>query len=225
MISLRPVVKPPHRRHVSVHREHAVGGDDTETLCLRFLQTTLQVGHIGVGIAVTFRLAQPDAVDDGGMIQRVGDDGILVGEQRLEQSAVGIETCRIKDGVFRVEIFGNRLFKLLVQVLRTADKAHGRHAVAVCVHRTLGRLDEPLVVGQSQIVVRTEVQYFLALVHADVRTLGRGNDTFVLIQAGRLDVGQLICQKCFEIPIHTGSIFSVISQSCHFFLKQRMKRD
>ena len=50
--------------HIAVHREHAVGGDDAETLLLSLLETFLEFFHVGVGITVAFCLAQAHAVDD-----------------------------------------------------------------------------------------------------------------------------------------------------------------
>ena len=126
-----------HRGDVAVHRENAVGHDDAETLCLCLLQTFLQLSHVGIGIAVALGLAQPHAVDDGGMVQRVADDGVLLGEQRLEHAAVGIEASGIENGVLGLEILADGLFQLLVDVLRATDKPHTRHAEASAVHHPL----------------------------------------------------------------------------------------
>ena len=50
-------------------RKHAVGADDAETLCLRFFEALLQVGHVGIGVAVTYGFAETHAVDDRGVVQ------------------------------------------------------------------------------------------------------------------------------------------------------------
>ena len=44
-------------------------------------------------VAVALGLAQADAVDDRGVVQLVGDDRVVLAEQRLEQAAVGIEAA------------------------------------------------------------------------------------------------------------------------------------
>jgi hypothetical protein len=62
------------------------------------LQAALQVGHVVVRSG-SAGLAQADAVDDGGMVQRVADDGVLLAQQRLEQAAVGIEGGGVQDRV------------------------------------------------------------------------------------------------------------------------------
>lgn len=50
---------------------------------LRVLQLGLQVLHVHVLVAVFVGLAQADAVDDGGMVQLIGQHRVLRGEQSL----------------------------------------------------------------------------------------------------------------------------------------------
>lgn len=88
------------------------------------LQLTLQVGHIGIGITVTDRLAQTHTVNDGGVVQGIRDNGIIGREQGLEHAAVGIEACSIEDCVFGLEVVGDGCFEFLVRVLCTADEAY-----------------------------------------------------------------------------------------------------
>src|SRR5256885_1538985 len=78
-------------RQVTVHREDAVGDDDPKARVRALLQLLLELLHVAVGVAVAARLAQPDAIDDAGVIERVGDDRVPLVEQRLEDSAVGVE--------------------------------------------------------------------------------------------------------------------------------------
>src|SRR5690606_20579280 len=81
------------RRAVAVHRQHAVAGvhDLLRAVGARLPELLLQVGHVAVGVAVTLRLAQAHAVDDRGVVERVGDDRVPFAQQRLEQAAVGVE--------------------------------------------------------------------------------------------------------------------------------------
>ncbi len=124
VIFLCQVANLVHRSHIAVHREHAVGDDDAEALLLSRLELFLQVRHVGIGIAIALCLAQAHAVDDAGVVQGIADDGILVGEQRLEHTAVGIEAGGIKNGVVGMEKLADSLLQLLVDVLRAADEAH-----------------------------------------------------------------------------------------------------
>ena len=87
-------------RDVAVHREHAVCGNQAKPCPSRLLQLCLQVLHIAVQVAIALRLAQPHAINDAGVVQFVGNDGVLRPEQGLEQAAVGVETRGVKNGVF-----------------------------------------------------------------------------------------------------------------------------
>jgi hypothetical protein len=66
---------------------------------LRGLEDLLEGGHVAVGVAVPLGLAEPDAVDDRGVVERVGDDRVLLAEQGLEEPAVGVEGRAVEDRV------------------------------------------------------------------------------------------------------------------------------
>ena len=187
--------------HVAVHREHTVGDDDAETLFLRFLQAAFEVGHVSVCIAVTLSLAEAHAVDDAGMVERVGDDGVLCGEERFEHAAVGIKASGIENGVLSVEVVGNGCFKFLVRVLRAADEAYARHAVAATVHHVLGGLHEAGVVGKAKVVVGAEIEYF-AVGHVNGSLLRSFDEPFALVKPGVLDGLQLFLKMSLEICVH-----------------------
>ena len=51
-----------------------------------FLRHYLQVGHVGIGVTVTYGFAETHAVDDRGVVQGVGDDGVLLAEERFEDT-------------------------------------------------------------------------------------------------------------------------------------------
>jgi hypothetical protein len=68
------------------------------------LQLRLQIVHVGIGVAIAPRLAQADAVDDRGVVQRVGDHRVLGAQKRLEQPAIGIETGSEEDRVILAEV-------------------------------------------------------------------------------------------------------------------------
>ncbi len=44
-------------------------------------------------------LAEPDAVDDGGVVQLVGNDDVVGSEELLENSGVGVEAAGVQDCV------------------------------------------------------------------------------------------------------------------------------
>ena len=102
----------------AVHREHAVGDDQLVARAGRSrLQLRFEVGHVVVLVAKARGLAQADAVDDRRVVQRVGDDRVLLAEQRLEQAAVGVERGRVEDRVFRAEEGRQSLLERLVHGL------------------------------------------------------------------------------------------------------------
>lgn len=121
------------------------------------------------------------------MVERVGNDRVVLAEQRLEQAAVGIEAGRVEDGVFGTEELGDGAFELLVQILGAADEAHRGHAEAVAIQRVLGGLDDVRVIGQAQIIVGAEIQHAAAIGQGDLGRLRAGDDALGLEQALGLD--------------------------------------
>ena len=110
------------------------------------------------GIAVALGFAEADAVDDRGVIERVGDDGVLFAEQRFEQSAVGVETRGVEDGVFGPEKRArSRARASLCTVLRAADEAHRRQSESIAVERALGGFDQSRVSREPEVVVGAEI--------------------------------------------------------------------
>ena len=168
---------------IAIHREHAIGGDQARALVLRLDQVLFQFAHVAVGIAATLGLAEADAVDDRGMVERVGNHCVLFGKDGLEQAAVGVEAAGVEDGVVGAEEFGNPPFQLLVQVLGAADETHAGESESVRVECLFRGLDHFGVVGQSQIVVCTEIQDLAAIGSANGRRLRRGDDALGLEQA------------------------------------------
>ncbi len=189
------------RSGIAVHREDPVGADDAETLRLRFLETLLQFGHVGIGITIAHGLAQTHAVDDRGMVQRIGNDGVLLREKGFENAAVGIEAGGIENRILRTEIVRHGLFQLLVHVLAAADETHRRHAVTTGVHRLFRRFDQPRIVRKTQVVVGTEVQH-LAARHFDLGPLGRLDHAFRLVETRGLDFGQFVLQVFLDFTVH-----------------------
>ena len=210
IVLLSQLVNLIQRADIAVHGEDTVGSDDAETLCLRLLELLLEVSHIAIGIAIAHCLAEADTVDNRGVVEGIGDDSVLVGEQRLEETAVGIETSRIEDGVLGAEEIGDGLFELLVGVLRTADETHRSHAVSARVHTVLSRLNEFAVISQAQIVIGAEVNHIFAALHLDGGGLRRDDDTFVFVKPCVLDVLQGSLQVLLKLGVHTLYIIDTI---------------
>ena len=180
-------------RQVAIHAEHAVGGDHDMPRAggAGGLQLGLQIRHVGIGIAVSFRLAEPDPVDDRGMVQRVRDHRVLGPQKRFENAAIGIETGGKQDRVVQAEKLCQPLFQRAVQVLGAADEAHAGHAEPVIVHRPFGRGDQRGMIGKAEIVVGAEVDH-AAPVHGDFAALWRGDQPFALGQPLGVDFGKRV---------------------------------
>ena len=139
------------------------------------------------------------------MVQRIADDGVVGGEQRFKHTAVGIEASGVENGVFGVEVVGDGSFKLLVNVLRAANEAHARHAVAAAVHHFLGTLDEVRVVREAKIVVGAEVEHFLSL-DRDGSLLRAFDQALLLVEAGLLDVLQFLLEVSLKFTVHNKGV-------------------
>ena len=201
VIFLSQVADFVHRRHVSVHGEDAVGDDDAEALFLCCLKLAFEVFHVGVSVAVAFCFAEAHAVNDGSVVESVGDDGVVGSEERFEDTAVGIEASGIEDGVLGVEIVRDGFLEFFVYILRAADEAHAGHAVASAVHHVFRSLNEAGMVGESEVVVCAEVEHFVAF-HLDGCLLGAFNQTFFFVETCLLDVLQFFLEMCLEFTLH-----------------------
>ena len=173
--------------HVAVHAEHAVGRNQPGARAGGGLELRLEVVHVAVAVAQACRLAQADTVNDGGVVELVADDGVLLAQQRFEQARVGIEAGGVEDGVVGVQEIGERPLQLLVQVLRAADEAHRGHAEAVGPERVDRCLHQLGMVGETEVIVGAEVQYFAGLAGRDLDALRRGDDALALVQTLLLD--------------------------------------
>ena len=125
------------------------------------------------------------------MIQPVADDGVLLVEECLEQSGVGVETRGIQNRVLSLQKFGDFLFKRLVDFAGATDETHRRHAVTVLIQRFLARRNQVPVIGETQIIVGTKVEY-LTSSGFNVRLLGRQKNPLLLIKTRRTNLLQLI---------------------------------
>ena len=170
----------------AVHRKHAVGHDEFLPAIRRLFQPGLQVIHIVVAIAKSLRLAEPDTVDDAGMIERVADDRVIGRQKRFEQAAVGVEAGRIEDRVIRPQPRADARLEFLVNGLRAADEAHRRHPVAEVVERAMCGFEDRRVVGETEIVVGTQVQHVggaAVFANRDFRLLWSRDDAFRFVEA------------------------------------------
>jgi hypothetical protein len=184
LVTQRPDRVQP--RDGAVHGEHAVG-EHQDVARAGFgggLQLPAQVVQVVVRVAVALRLAQADAVDDGGVVQLVADDGVLLAQQGFEKATVGVEGRAVEDAVLGAQEGGQPGLQRLVDVLRAADEAHRTQAEAALVQALVRGRDHRRVGRQAQVVVGAQVEHLGAVAGADQAALGCGDDALVLVQAG-----------------------------------------
>ncbi len=95
-----------------------------------------------MGIAIALSFAKPHTVDDGSVIEGVGDDRVLLGEKGLKDPSIGIEGSSIKDRIVGPAEIGDLLLQLLVDVHGPTDETDGRKPVSAVVQFLLSRLDQ-----------------------------------------------------------------------------------
>ena len=129
------------------------------------------------------RFAEPDTVDDAGVVQFIGENGVFRSQQRFEQTGVRIEAGRIENGVVHSQEFRQTSFELLVYRLGPADEPNGRETVSPPIQSLMGRLNHLWMFCQPKIVVGAKVDDLLAACHSNVSSLRGGQNAFVLLKA------------------------------------------
>ena len=181
---------------VAVHREHAICHNENAPRALGCLELRSKIGHVVVLVTETLGFAEAHTVDDGGVVELIGNDRVIRAEQCLEQSAVGVEARGVKDRVLHPEEIAELVLELLVDGLRAADEAHTRQAVAPFIERIAGGFDHLRMTRQPEVIIRAHVQH-RALAHAHPCRLRCVDHPLSLVEAGRADFVQLGLQLVF----------------------------
>ena len=193
------------RRDVAVHREHAVGRDELDAAILGELELATQIVEIEVLVAEALGLREPDAVDDAGVVEGVGDDRVFFAEDGLEQTAVCVKAGGVQDGVFGAEERRDLRLQRLVDVLRAADEAHAGQTETVAVHRVFCGLNQLGRVGETEVIIGAEAEHFGAASHLDVRALRRDDHALALVGASLTDGGKISQQLFTKGGVHRSS--------------------
>ena len=192
-------------RYEAVHGKDAVGGYEPCPVTLRFFQDRFQFVHVAVGIAETLRLAETDAVNDGGVVELIGNDCIFRTEQSFKEAAVGVEAGGVEDGVVHLQESGNLILQLLVDGLRTADEPDGTESEPPLFDTLFRRPDQLGMVCQAEVVVGAEVDD-RTVVYRDGSALLRLNHTLRLKEACVANLTQFIFQSRSD-RVHRRSLF------------------
>ena len=188
---------------VAVHGEDAVGDDQPESGRGGLLELRLEVAHVGVLVDEALRLAEANAVDDRGVVQLVGEDGVLGAQKGLEDAAVGVEARGVEDRVLHAEELRDPLLQLEVQRLGPADEAHARHPEAPVVQGAMGRGDQLGVAGEAEVVVRAEIEDgSVAAADPDLGALVAQDRPLLLEEALLADLIQLPGEELTKSRVH-----------------------
>ena len=98
-----------HLSNRSVHRKRAVGGNHfpPNARVVGFLQTAFEVAHRVVFVPPTLRFAEPNAVNNGGVIEFIADNCIVFEQKRLKKASVCIERGGVQNGIFGSQKIGD----------------------------------------------------------------------------------------------------------------------
>ena len=120
-----------------------------------------------------------------------------------------------------MEVSAYGFLQVLVYVLRAADKAHRGHSEATAVHHALSTLYQARIVGQSQIVIGTKVEYFFTL-YLDSGALWALNDTLLLVKACFFQVRKSCGKLLFNLSVHVIHVL-VYTDNCKLtnYFRQR----
>ena len=102
-----------------------------------------------------------------------------------------------------MEVAGDGLLQLLVQILRAADEAHRAHAEAMTIHSCLGRSHEAGVVGEPEVVISTEVDDVLSRTDLDVSRLWGDDDALTLVEPSLIDGLQFLGEELLHACEHS----------------------
>ena len=181
----------PQISQIAVHRKHTIRRNHHKPRATRpcRLYLALQIRHIAVLKPKPPRFAQPDAVNDRGMVQAVRNNRILLTQQRLKQPAIGVKTGGKQNGILHPEKPRQARLQSPVQILRAANEPDRGHAIAMARHRRLCCRHQSRIIGQPQIIVGAESQH-PPPANGDMRPLCTLDQAFTLHQPIGLNLGQ-----------------------------------
>ena len=111
---------------VGVHGEHALSDDDALVECLGLDEQLLEVGEVDVPVDEFLGFAQLEGVDDGGVVEFVGEDGVFRAEVAFEEAEVGLVAGGVDAGLFGAVEFCEFELQLVMNILRVRKEGELR---------------------------------------------------------------------------------------------------
>ena len=78
-----------------------------------------------MGVSVFLSFAQPNAIDDAGVVELVTKHGILWCESNLKQPGVGVKATGIQNGVLSIVELSDFFLQLQVDILGERERGAG----------------------------------------------------------------------------------------------------
>jgi len=153
---------------VAVHREDAVGDEQL------FAGLVLHAAELGFGVGDVLVLEDQDfgareagSVDDGGVVELVGDDEVIFAEDRGNGAGVGSESGLEDHAGFDVFEASDFFFQLHVDLHGAGDRSHRTGADTVLASSFQSHFPQLGMRGEAEIIVGGEIDDFLAVEAAD----------------------------------------------------------
>jgi hypothetical protein len=109
-------------------------------------------------VTVPLRLAQPDSINDGGVVQGVRDDGILLTKKSLKDSSIRVKAGNVENGILCAMEPRDLPLEILVDVLGATDEPDRAETNAMRLKSLHSSLLDLGMIAESKIVVGTEVE-------------------------------------------------------------------
>ena len=184
----------------AVHGKDAVRGNQLHARSggVRFLELGFQVCHVVVGITEALGFAEAHAVNNGSVVQGIGNNSVVCSQEAFKQPAVGVKAGGKQNRVFRAEKLGKTFFQLTVKGLRAADKTHGRHAETPLVDGFLGGFHHFRIISKAQIIIGAHVDDGASVLQRHLGVLLGGDKAFFLVKSFRTQSVQGGSEDVFE---------------------------
>ena len=92
-----------------------------------------------------------------------------------------------------------------MRILGAADETHRGHPKTVAVHALFGGGNQFRMIGETQVVIRAEVDNVASVRDGDISLLGRSNNTLFFIQPFRTCGLKVVIQLLVKIRSHCNS--------------------
>jgi len=183
------------RSDIAIHGEDAIGDEEfVAGPVFRFLADAFAIGDVAMLEDFDGGFGKAAAIDDGGVVELVGDDQIVFAEDGGDGACIGGEAGLKDDAGFGVFEFCDLLLERHVDGHGSGDGADGSGSGAEFADSFNGGLFQGFVGGEAEVVVGTEIDHLLAI-EIGFGLLLAFKDAEAEVQALGFEIGDLFVQK------------------------------